>query len=70
MSRPLRPLLLLLATCGLAACAGIQPGGQYSGIPDTRTGNTRQNMETGSITTSGAIFSNRDGYLTTPAQPR
>ncbi len=70
MSYPYRPLLFLIAALGLGACAGIQPGGEYSGIPDTRTGNVRGNMETGSITNSGAIYSNRDGYLTSPGNQR
>jgi hypothetical protein len=60
----------LLCAAGLAACAPgiITPGGQYSGMPDTITGNPRGNMPTGSISTSGTIYSRRDGYLTTPSQ--
>jgi hypothetical protein len=59
-------MLLLLAGFLLAACGAITPGGEYSGIPDTRMGNWRGDMETGSISTSGVIRSNRDGYLIRP----
>ena len=70
MSFGLRSALLFGLVLAGAGCAGIQPGGQYSGIPDTRTGNARNNMETGSISSSGVIYSNRDGYLISPTNQR
>jgi len=65
-----RKILTIGILLALGACAGIQPGGQYSGIPDTRTGSSRNNMETGSISSSGVIYSNRDGYLISPTNQR
>ena len=61
---------LAILTLSLAACGpgGLQPGGQFSGQPDTPIGNTEKNMATGAVTSEGSIFVRRQGYMTTPAQ--
>ncbi|MBK1660075.1 hypothetical protein [Paracraurococcus ruber] len=56
-------LLFLLAACGPG---GLRAGGQYSGVPDTRTGDWQNNRQTGSISTDGTVHSRQQGYLTTP----
>ena len=55
--------LALLAACGPG---GIQPGGQYSGMPDTITGDAQRNQATGTISTGGTVWSRQQGYLTSP----
>ncbi|MCO6415771.1 hypothetical protein JYK14_06200 [Siccirubricoccus sp. KC 17139] len=51
---------MLLLLLGLAACGpgGIQPGGRYSGVPDTSVGNWA--TPSGGITTDGRIYLNRE----------
>jgi hypothetical protein len=60
---------VLLLTLALAACGpgGLQAGGEYSGQPDTVTGNAEKNMATGAVTSEGSIYVRRQGYMTTPA---
>ena len=57
-------LLLVLAACGPG---GLRPGAEYSGMPDTRTGDWQNNRQTGTISTGGTVWSRRQGYLTTPS---
>jgi hypothetical protein len=65
----MKPLLVAALLLPLAACGpgGLQAGGEYSGQPDTVIGNTERNMATGAVTSEGAVYVRRQGYLTTPA---
>ncbi len=64
----MRLALLCCLILGVSACGpgGLQPGGRYSGVPDTIIGDPQRNYVTGTITTDGTLWSRRDGYLTTP----
>ena len=58
-------LTLTLAACGPG---GLRAGGEFSGQPDTITGNAERNMATGAVTSEGSIYVRRQGgYMTTPA---
>lgn len=54
---PLLLSLLLLSACGPGGL--IQPGGRYSGVPDTTIGDWRD--PAGAITTGGRIILDREG---------